>query len=53
MDEKVHYVCSLCGLDVVVLADVNPADTKLIKACGCDAPVNAFAEATMTGQGGM
>lgn len=47
------YTCSQCGLTVRVEDAINPADTKLIKACGCDAPVIANIESTLSGAGGV
>ena len=39
------YVCSKCGLSVVVITDEN-LKTEMVKACMCDAPVVADMSAT-------
>ena len=48
-----RYVCSQCGLAVVVEDSINPSDTRAIKACGCEAPIDAFIGSTLEGSGGM
>lgn len=46
-----RYVCSECGLAVVVEDSINPDDVRMIKACGCVAPVFAYMESTLEGSG--
>jgi DNA-directed RNA polymerase subunit RPC12/RpoP len=41
------YKCSECGKEVIVL------EGEVIKACECEAPIIAEAEASMNGAGGL
>jgi hypothetical protein len=43
------YTCTKCGLQVVVEDTINPSDIRMIKACGCDAPITADMSADMAG----
>ena len=41
------YVCSLCGLGVIVIKETS----QIIKACKCDAPITANIESNLKGKG--
>ena len=42
------YTCAECSLAVIIVPNEDP-----IKACTCDAPILAHAEATLVGMGGL
>ena len=48
-----RYTCTQCGLSVVVEDEINPDDTRAVKACGCEATIIAEMTADMAGSGGV
>lgn len=46
-----RYVCGVCGLGVIVLA--NAGNTSIVRACACKGVIVANAEAAAVGRGGM
>ena len=51
-----HYECSACKLAVIVLPEMTFEDgthqsVEVIKACKCDAPINAPRTAKLKGTG--